>query len=169
MKTLIIARHAKSGWDNPDLRDFDRTLNQRGLRDAPFMADKIKGLVSCPDLIVTSGAVRARTTAGYFVEAFDYPAEKLVIDDRIYDGGPRYIINLLKKSDDSVNFVALFGHNPDITSVVTFFSGKHFENVPTCGVVCIEFDIESWSDIDKENGNMKFFEYPKKYFNRDMF
>lgn len=163
MKTVIIARHAKSGWDNPNLSDFERTLNHRGLRDAPFMAEKIKELVAVPELIITSGATRARTTTDFFVKAFDYPESKLIKDDRLYDGGPKYILKRLKELDDKINSVAIFAHNPDITYVATFLAGQRFDNIPTCGIVCLEFDIEKWAQIDEDNGELKFFEYPKKY------
>ncbi|HAG72955.1 MAG TPA: phosphohistidine phosphatase, partial [Gammaproteobacteria bacterium] len=72
MKILYLLRHAKSSWDDPDLKDFERPLNARGLRDVPVMADRFNARNCRVDCIVSSPATRAKTTAGLFSEAIDY-------------------------------------------------------------------------------------------------
>lgn len=163
MKTLLIVRHAKSGWDNPDLNDFERPLNKRGHRDAPFMGDLIAKMGIKPDLIISSSALRAHTTAGYFADSFKYPKDKIIADRSIYERGIRHIIKLIKNLDNNISTVMVFGHNPDITSLSSFYSGEYFDNVPTCGVVCIDFNVTSWNDTDTENGKLRFYEFPKKH------
>jgi len=164
MKNLILVRHAKSSWDNPEWTDFDRPLNKRGLRDAPFMAQLLSKKDVIPDLIISSRAKRAMETAQFFCEAFNYDKDKLILDLGIYERGSKYIINLLSKLDDSVNTAILVGHNPDITSMATYFSGEFFDNVPTCGIISVKFNFDSWTNISTKNGELLFSEFPRNYF-----
>src|SRR6056297_1598790 len=108
MKTLLIIRHAKSSWDNPDLPDVERPLNKRGFRDAPFMAKLIAEKVPKPDLFLSSPATRASTTAKYFAEAYNLEENRIEIKELIYDRGPKQILYMLSELDDEINSVALF-------------------------------------------------------------
>lgn len=158
MKTLILNRHAKSDWGSPDLSDFDRPLNKRGKRDTPMMVERFLKKKIKPDLIISSPANRALTTAKQFADAL-----KMIIKEEIeiYNGSERYFKKELENFDDKINTILAFGHNPDFTSLATYFSGEFFANIPTCGIVCIDFDINTWKDIHKENGTIRFFDYPK--------
>jgi|YNPMSStandDraft_1061717.scaffolds.fasta_scaffold00004_41 phosphohistidine phosphatase len=167
MKRIILVRHAKSSWENPDWSDFERPLNKRGLRDAPFMADIVAKKIEKPDLIISSPAVRAATTCKYFAKAFSYNEKDIIFDENIYSKGSRYIINLIFQLDSNFNSVMIFGHNPDITSLFAYFTGEYIDNIPTCGVFAVEFDIKSWKEIENNNGKLIFYEYPKKYFPKD--
>lgn len=166
MKTLIIARHAKSSWDNPEWTDFERPLNKRGFKDAPMIAEILKDKKIKPDLIYSSTAQRAITTAKIYSEILNFPQNDIIQDQNIYEQGNRYIIDLIKKTNNKINTIIVFGHNPTMTSLSTYFSGEYFDNVPTSGTVCIDFDFDKWKDVDKINGKLRFFEYPKKYKNR---
>jgi len=164
MKTLTLVRHAKSSWDNQDWTDLERPLNQRGLSDAPIMAQVIaKRLVPKPDLILSSNAARALATADIFAKALGFPDDCVNVENGIYSLGTKYIINLLKTQSDDANSIILFGHNPDVTSMAIYFLGDFIESLPTCAVISIDFDIEQWSEIEDINGVMKFYEYPKRY------
>lgn len=167
MKRIILVRHAKSSWDNPDWSDFERPLNKRGLRDAPFMADIIAKQIEKPNLIISSPAVRAATTCKYFAKALNIDEKHIIFDENIYSKGSRYIINLILNLDDELDSVMIFGHNPDITSLYAYFTGEYIENIPTCGVFGVEFNIKSWKEIENTNGKLLFLEYPKKYFPKD--
>lgn len=167
MKRIILARHAKSSWDNPEWSDFERPLNKRGLRDAPFMAEVVAKLIEKPELIISSPAVRAAATCKYFAKAFGYDEDKIHYDNNIYTSGARYIIDLISRLDDKINSVMIFGHNPDMTSLYSYLTGSYIENVPTCGVFAVEFDVVSWEAIENKTGKLLFYEYPKKYFKQD--
>jgi len=162
MKKIILVRHAKSGWDNPDLQDFERPLNKRGKTDAPIMAQILEKYKVFPDLLISSPAVRALTTANIFAETINYPPKKILTDKGIYEKGARYIIKLIANLNNSVNTVVVFGHNPDMTSLASYFVGDYFDNVPTCGIVAIEKDVDDWSKIEDGNSKLLFYEYPKK-------
>ncbi len=169
MKILTLVRHAKSSWDNPDWSDMERPLNKRGLADAPFMGNIISEKLEKPDMIFSSPAVRAHTTAIEYASAFKMKKEVILIDEGIYNFGKRHIINVVKNLDNALNNVMFFGHNPDITSLSSYFSGEFFDNVPTCGTVSIEFDTDKWSDLVDINGKLLFFEYPKLYSKKERF
>lgn len=167
MKTLVIVRHAKSSWDDPSCSDFERTLNKRGERDAPYMAQitREKGIKA--DLIISSPANRALTTAKYFAKEQDIVDSNISQKELIYNSGFSEILRLLKKTDNSYNTVMFFGHNPDITHLTSYLSGNSFDNIPTCGVTCIDFKkVDKWADIDDQNGTMRFYIYPRKYFSK---
>lgn len=167
MKTLILVRHAKSSWDNPDLDDFDRPLNKRGKKNAPFMAEKLKEYGIKPDLIISSPANRALTTAQIFAEILGYPLDKIKQESVIYDNEAVSIIELISYIDDKYNKVAIFGHNPSFTFIANRLSEANIDNIPTCGIVCIEFNTDLWKDCKKTVGNLKFFIYPKKYSEKE--
>lgn len=169
MKTIILTRHAKSSWDNPDWTDFERPLNERGLRDAPFIADVVSKLVVKPDLIISSSAVRAATTSRIFAKQLNYDENTIRFDKGIFERGPKYIIKILSELDDKLNLVMLFGHNPDMTSLYSYFSGDYMDNIPTCGSFCVDLEVDSWKHISDENGTIRFYEYPKKYFKKEGF
>ncbi len=165
MKTLVIVRHAKSSWDNANLSDFERPLNKRGERDAPFMARLIKEKNIKADLIISSPAVRALSTAQAFAKEQGIPENKIIKKELIYNSGFSEILRMLQTIDDQIKTTMLFGHNPDISHLCSYLSGNYFESVPTCGSVCIDFHkVERWADIDDRNGTMRFFEYPRKFF-----
>lgn len=167
MKTIVLIRHAKSSWDNPEWSDFERPLNKRGLRDAPFLADVLKAKGLNPDLILSSPAVRAITTAKIFAMHFDYNTIDIKIDVGIYEKGQKHIAKLIATIDNKKNTVFIFGHNPDITSLAGFLTGDYFENVPTCGIVCIDFEVDKWEEIPDLNGKLRFFTFPKLYFQKE--
>lgn len=164
MKTLILVRHAKSSWDHPNLADFERSLNSRGLRDAPFMGKKLKERNIKPDIILSSPAVRACKTAKFIAEALGYPANKIEKNEVIYDRGPRQIMYMINEMDDKYNTIMLFGHNPDLSALTNFLCDFTDGNLPTCGMVCIDFDTDTWTNVGDEKGILRFYESPKMYF-----
>ncbi|PKL84626.1 MAG: phosphohistidine phosphatase [Ignavibacteriae bacterium HGW-Ignavibacteriae-1] len=167
MKTIVLVRHAKSSWDNPDWSDFERPLNKRGLRDAPFLADVLKTKELKPDLMISSPAIRAKITATIFADALDYGEKNLKFDIGIYEKGQKYVSKLISQLDNNNSTVFIFGHNPDISSLAGFLTGDYFENVPTCGIVCIDFKVQNWEQVLSENGALRFFIFPKMYFQKE--
>lgn len=163
MKKLLLVRHAKSSWDESGKPDFERPLNQRGLKDAPFMADLIKKKGFDPDLIISSPAKRAMETCQFYARCFGYNSDFIQQEQLIYSQGYREVFKLLTKIDEKINTAFLFGHNPDITYLANALTGNYIDNLPTCGNVGIEFDVRSWKHINEDNGRMLFFEYPKKF------
>ena len=165
MKTVYLIRHAKSSWKDPSLDDIDRPLNKRGLRDAPFMAKLLKGRGVQPDRLVSSPAKRARLTANYFAEALDISPAAIEIRREIYEAFPEDVLEVIQTLPASLGTVLIFGHNPTFTSLAKKFTEEYIANVPTCGIVHLEADIDAWSRFDETTARMLAFYYPKQYFN----
>ena len=163
MKILTLVRHAKSSWKDPGLADFDRPLNKRGKNDAPMMGQRLIEYKVSPDLIITSPANRALTTAKVIAQEIGYPNKKLVIDKQVYLATTYGLLEAVKKVDNAHREVLLVGHNPDLTELANVLTGEVIDNIPTCGVVRMKFDISAWKDLGKQQGELVLFDYPKKY------
>ena len=164
MRTLFLIRHAKSSWDNPGLRDFNRPLNERGLREAPLMAQLLANRGFQPDLLVSSPAKRALTTALFFAEKFGIADEQVLREQDIYEAAPTDILQIISNLPDSAAVVCLFGHNPTFTDVANRFSDDFIDNVPTCGIVQIESEAESWKTMYEGNSRVKAHFFPKEMY-----
>lgn len=162
MRTLFLIRHAKSSWDNPGLRDFNRPLNDRGQRQAPLMASLLVQRGIQPDLLVSSPAKRALTTALYFAHAFGVPDEQVIKEPDIYEAAPLDILQIISNLPDTAHTVCLFGHNPTFTDVANMFTENLIDNVPTCGIVQIETDAEHWNGMYEGNSRVKHCFFPKQ-------
>ena len=164
MKTIILVRHAKSSWKDLGLKDFDRPLNKRGKRDAPFMGEKLKEKKILPDLILSSPAKRARKTAVKVAEAIGYPKKRIEYRDIMYHSEARYLFEMVKDLDDSKDTVMLFGHNPGFNDFADLLLPENpVLNIPTTGVYCMRFDVKSWKKVREGTGEAVFFDYPKRY------
>ena len=167
-KTLYLIRHAKSSWDDPSQSDFQRSLNDRGLKDSPLMAKLIKGKNIIPDLIISSPAVRALSTAEIFADEFNYNRNKIISDERIYEAAMRNLITTIREIKDENNTVMIFGHNPGLSNIANLFGNKFLPEFPTCAVVGIELKVNSWSEVERNCGKIILFEYPKKSLKRSL-
>ena len=163
MKRIIFIRHAKSSWKDFSLDDIDRPLNKRGFRDAPFMGQKLKERGVNPDLLLSSPAKRAHTTAQYIATALDYPTSKIQINRSIYEASMTTIFEVVHGLSDYFNEVILFGHNPTFTYIANYFSPNYIYNVPTCGMIAVQADIKHWKALNNETAMLLFYDYPKRY------
>ena len=161
MKKLFIIRHAKSSWRDDTLDDFERPLNKRGKANAPFMGERLKERNIMPDIIISSPAKRAKTTAEIIAKKVNYKKE-IVFNQDIYEAEPSALHYILSKLDNKNSVVFLFGHNPELNMMAEIYAGFD-ENIPTCGVVEIEFDCDKWADISAKNAKLVSFDYPKRY------
>ncbi|WP_419164645.1 SixA phosphatase family protein [Candidatus Palauibacter sp.] len=160
MKTLLILRHAKSSWDDPGLRDHDRPLNRRGKRDAPRMGRLIADRDLIPDRIVSSTAVRARTTAALAAAEFDHDVEIETTRD-LYGAHPDGYIEVAEERGGAAERLMVVGHNPGITALVSRLTGV-VEYMPTAALAIVELDIEDWSELGRAGeGRLAAFWRPK--------
>lgn len=161
MKTIYVVRHAKSSWGDLTLPDFDRTLNERGQKNAPAMARRLLDKQVELDAFVTSTAKRAMQTASHFIKAYERPVEQLILKDELYHAPAstyREVISLLA---DSYHSVAIFGHNPGITEFVNSLTATQIDNMPTCSIFAVEADIQRWSEFPLSRKKFLFFDAPK--------
>ncbi|QQS39851.1 MAG: histidine phosphatase family protein [Acidobacteriota bacterium] len=160
MKTLFVLRHAKSSWDHPELSDFERPLNKRGEKAAPFMGElmRSKGLV--PDLIVSSPANRAKTTARLAAEAGGFEAG-IELDERIYGAGANTLAYIIADFDDSADTAMIVGHNPGFEDLVGALTGEH-PRFPTAALAVIDLDVTVWSETERGKGTLRDLFIPKE-------
>ena len=163
MLKIGLVRHAKSSWDNPTLSDHDRPLNARGNRDAPIMAQKVATLFGIPDLLVSSTANRAFTTAKMFRKEMNLSESQLISKEKLYHSSERDVMEILSMLDDKFKSVLIFAHNPTMTFLANSFKGDVIDNVPTCGVVMLEANVDHWVDLHPSNTKRVQFIYPKLY------
>ncbi|KAF0151895.1 MAG: phosphohistidine phosphatase SixA [Ignavibacteria bacterium] len=162
MKYICLIRHAKSSWADPTQTDFERTLNERGEKDAPKMARLVYSKNIFPELMISSPATRAFSTAEIFAEEFGYSVEKIISDARIYESSTRELLEVVQQISDNYKTVFLFGHNPGITNFANLLSYKPIVDMPTCAIVALELNIENWSNAERFCGRLILQEYPKK-------
>lgn len=163
MKTLFIIRHAKSSWKFENLNDFDRPLNERGVKSAAFMASKLKERGENIDLIVSSPANRALTTADYFADEYKYDHALIEEAHSMYHADHGTLLTIIDNMPNNFDSIMLFGHNPGFTNLANVLTGETLGNIPTCGIIKIEFDVNSWEEVSPSTGTMKYFDYPKRY------
>jgi len=141
MIELVLTRHAKSDWGDPTLADHDRPLNARGRRDAPLMAQRLAEAGVVPQRIISSTAVRARTTAEEFGAALGVEAE---LDGDLYLASASGL--LAAAVDSGSTSVMLFAHNPGITDLAFRLSNGGITHMPTCAVARFVWDLVSWAE-----------------------
>lgn len=161
MKQLILVRHAKSDWGNPGLDDFDRPLNERGKKDAPMMAERLKERKITIDAFIASPAKRAAKTAKVFAEVFKRDKEEIIFKEELYMAGPLIFFDVIEKTDNKFSAIAIFSHNNGITEFANRLTNVRIDNIPTCGIVAVKADCENWSDFRQAEKEFLFFDYPK--------
>jgi phosphohistidine phosphatase len=162
MKTLYLARHAKSDWKTIGQNDYDRPLNKRGREDAPVMAKRLIERNSIPEYIKSSSAVRTTQTSNLFLNEFVFPSSSLELIDNLYLADYDTIQDEIWKTADSISSLMIVAHNPGIEYAISHFINQMIERVPTCAIAKIEFPkAESWTDVQFRKGVLVFFDYPK--------
>ena len=146
MKTLYFVRHAKSSW-KLDIDDHQRPLKKRGINDATLVSTKVAAEMQVPQYCISSDAVRAKSTAVFFKNAFNVADDNFVLDHSLYDFSGQQVMSMIKNLDNANDCVMIFGHNHAFTSIVNMLGDEYIENLPTSGFVAIEFNAESWQNI----------------------
>lgn len=161
-KQLFLVRHGKSDWADAQLSDFDRPLNARGNKNAPEMAERIRKKDQIPQLILSSPALRAVSTAKLFAKVWEKEPEKIQLEIDIYEANATNLLKIVNSLNDDFKQVAIFGHNPGLTDFANYLTDAQIYNIPTSGTVLIEFELETWSEISYHNGRLIEFDYPKR-------
>jgi phosphohistidine phosphatase len=146
MKSLLILRHAKSSWKDPELTDHDRPFNKRGKRDAPRIGKLLKNEHLVPEAMISSTAKRARASAEAVANASGYKG-KITLNRSLYVAGPEAYLKVLHGlSDDSVR-VLVVGHNPGLEELLEKFTGEA-QILSTCTLAHVKFSIDRWIELD---------------------
>jgi phosphohistidine phosphatase len=164
MKTLYLMRHAKSSWSFDELTDQERPLNDRGRDDAPAMGQALAKRQIVPDLLVSSPAVRALSTAVLVARELKYPHDKIKVEPSIYQADLDTLLAVIRNLPDDAQSVLLTGHNPTMTDVANYLlpgSGLTHE-MPTAAVVCLQFQTDTWAQASPATAEFYFYDYPRK-------
>lgn len=161
MKRLYLIRHAKSSWSNPDLDDFARPLNKRGKVDCPEMAARLGKAGVSPDLIVASPAKRAKKTAICMAKGTGYAKDKIRYDEELYLGSFSYHLQVIDDMMRKIDVLFLVGHNYTMTELGEYLTGSYLGNVPTCGIVAVEYSGPDGFIPEAGGGRLLFFDFPK--------
>lgn len=144
MKTVVLCRHAKSDWPE-GTADINRPLSERGHQDAQTLAQTLVRQGWSPDLIISSPANRAKTTAHYIAQGVSYDPSKIHIHDSVYHEGTGSLVELVKQLPPAVENVMIFGHNPTMEQAVQFYLQMDVRfDMPTGGMLAIESDQRDW-------------------------
>jgi phosphohistidine phosphatase len=162
MKQLFLIRHAKSSWNAP-AADRDRPLTGRGKRDASFMGHLLRFRGLEPDRMLSSPARRACKTARRIAREVGYPKDEIEVRDELYLSGSEAVIAVIKALEEGANRVYLVGHNPDLSQAASRLTGEDQGEMPTCGIVAIEFPVERWAYVLEGSGRVLFVDDPKRH------
>ena len=162
MKRLTLVRHAKSSWSDPVAADHDRSLSSRGKRDAPRMGRRLRVRGVKPTSILTSTAERALATARIVALELGCPSNLPATEPELYHAHPFTILEIVRRQDDACSDLMLVGHNPGFTEFVNvLLPDFRLDNLPTAGIVAVEFDIETWREADTAAARFVFCDYPR--------
>ena len=162
MRRLTLLRHGKSSWDNPGLDDHDRPLNKRGKRDAPAMGALLKKRGYRPQVIITSTANRARTTAALLGGELGIEQNQIRETEALYLASPRSILGVADTIAPGNTDILLVGHNPGMTNLANQASDARLDNLPTCGIISIVGQTSNWASLLDEPGHADWCLLPRK-------
>jgi len=146
LKRLVLIRHAKSSWEH-GVTDHQRPLKKRGYKDADMVSKSFNKEGFTADFVISSDAIRAKTTAEIFISNLNIDENIVRFNHNLYDFSGTDLVRIIKSCDDTINTLMVFGHNHAITAFVNTYGDKYIDNVPTSGLVAIEFDMDSWNKL----------------------
>jgi phosphohistidine phosphatase len=160
MKTLLLLRHAKSDWDDPGLKDFERPLNKRGLKAAQAVGSFLRRQKAQPQLILSSPAERARQTTLLVMESVKLTTVDLRYDERIYEASTERLIEVLSQIEDTAEVVMLVGHNPGFEELLEHLTGEA-QRMPTAALACLNLNLEKWGKVRENCARLEWLVKPR--------
>ncbi len=161
MKVLMLVRHAKSVSHFTASSDFERGLNEKGIKDATEMAKRLIRENIRIDQFVSSTAVRARSTAEIFIKQYNRKKDEILFVPELYHSSPEVFEQVLSTMDDRFDYIAIFSHNPGITDFASSLTSTHISNMPTSSVFAVTSPMKSWQDFSLGEKDFLFFDSPK--------
>jgi len=160
MRILYLLRHAKSSWNDPTLRDFDRPLKKRGREAAERIGDRMASETLSNPLVICSPAVRTRETAEVVLASAKLQVEPR-FDERIYEASLRELVEIVTEIPNDKEVAIMIGHNPGFEELLSFLTGEH-RRIPTCALAKIRFGDVSWNEVRAGEGSLEWFIAPKE-------
>jgi phosphohistidine phosphatase len=171
MKRLITFRHAKSGWDQPATRDFDRALNDKGRRAAIVMGRHMRNAGLSFDIVIASPAVRVAETLDAMFDGFGRRLSPSW-DRRLYLASAATLLEVVQEAPETATTLLMAAHNPGIEELVLLLStaageeeiatrDQVGEKYPTASVAELVFDVDRWADVGEGGGHLVRFVRPR--------
>ncbi|MCJ7466956.1 MAG: histidine phosphatase family protein [Maribacter sp.] len=148
MKTLVLVRHGKSSWEY-GVGDRDRPLLEKGINDALLVSSSLKSMNLKIDAVFSSPANRALHTCMIFLRQLNFNFDKFQVTNELYDFSGDDVLHTIKNLDNKLGTVMIFGHNPAFTHIANSLGNTYIDNVPTTGLVQLQFEAEYWASIKK--------------------
>ena len=161
MKSVILFRHGKSDWNASYGSDHDRPLNSRGIKAAKKMGLFLSTKNQIPDIVISSTATRAKTTAQLAMESANWTS-KFTLESGIYGGSPNYLLELIHIQKDKYDSLCLVGHEPNFSSFISIATGQDYINFTTANMAKINFEVDYWIKVQFSAGNLEWHQQPKK-------
>lgn len=144
-RQLLVLRHGKSSWADAFTDDWERPLTERGERDAVRVGEFLRRQGLVPDLIVSSDAVRAQSTAQRAADASGYSGT-ITLSSLLYHATPAAIAGVINGVPDAVRRLMIVGHNPGLEDLVSQLTRQQI-GLSTATLVHIELPSEHWQDV----------------------
>ena len=151
MNTLLILRHAKAAPKDPNISDHDRPLDKVGKDDALHMGKLIKDKGMIPSLIISSTALRAKTTAELVAKGCSYQGD-IVLNESLYEAKPKDYLAIVQTLSDKYGSVLIVGHNPTVEGTIQMLTGSSdVVAISSCALAYLSLSIEEWSDLSSKS------------------
>ncbi len=163
MKRITFIRHAKAVWQNSTQSDFDRSLDKQGEDDSALMGRVLWDLKLIPELILSSPAKRAVSTAYILSDAVAYPENSIRTDPLIYEGSIDDHLTIIHNLENHLHHIFWIGHNPYLTMMGRWISDESVANLPPCGLLSVQIDVQNWDLIGEGTGQVVLFDFPTNH------
>lgn len=160
MKHLLLLRHGKSDWDTGHDADHERALTRRGRKSAALMGTYLSRIGQEPDLVLTSSAVRARTTAELAGEAGHWTCPRRVLPE-LYGASVADVLRCVSVQDNRLARLLVVGHEPTLSDLLSGLVGGGRVRVPTAALACVEVDVDRWCDVKLGLGELQWLVVPR--------
>ena len=160
MKSVILFRHGKSDWNASYSTDHDRPLNSRGIKAAKKMGQYLLVKDQIPDLIISSTAVRAKTTAQLAIKSANWQS-KFILERGIYGGSPKYLLELVRSQNNQYTSLCLVGHEPNFSSFISKATCHGYLDFTTANMAKINFNVDLWIKVQFLKGKLEWHQQPK--------
>ena len=160
MKYLLVMRHAKSDWSSPSGSDHDRGLAPRGIKAARRVGRFLADTKAVPDLVLSSTAVRALTTAELAVTSGNWGCA-IETTPHFYASTPERVLEVVAVVDPKIDRLLIAGHEPTSSSLVEWLIGGGSIHMPTAAVACLDLQDHGWTDLDAGSCELRWFITPK--------
>jgi phosphohistidine phosphatase len=167
-KRLILFRHGKSDWNADFSQDHERPVAERGVRAATAMGKLLAAVGSVPESVVSSSAVRARTTLELAMEAGAWQCPTRMTDD-LYEATLEQVLAVVNQESDTHQSLMLVGHEPTWSELTAHLTGGGKVRFPTAALACIEFDVTHWQQVTAGRGMLLWLLPPKLFTKAKLF